>query len=87
MILHHPAWPGVATLSLYSLFLNKRPDIWFDEGSICKILDLAGDYVARCDTNPYGIGMTASDFYWGSSAVAANQGYGSGFRISGWWGC
>ncbi|NLP02883.1 MAG: cellulase [Fibrobacter sp.] len=76
-----PAWPGVATLSLYSLFLNKK-DLTsaVDEGSIvAKILDLAGDYVARCDTNPYGIGMTASDFYWGSSAVAANQGMAAVF--------
>ncbi|MFW5851745.1 MAG: glycoside hydrolase family 9 protein [Bacteroidota bacterium] len=70
-----PAWPQVATMSLYSLY-NHRSQIAhaIDTQKVCKnILNIAHklqEYQAY--ENPYEV--AAIDFAWGSTGVMANQG-------------
>ena len=71
-----PGWPDVATLGLYSLFTcrDKLTSAVNGADIISAITDLANTFKSRYSTNPYGISMNRTDFYWGSNAVAANMG-------------
>ncbi|NLG17118.1 MAG: cellulase [Fibrobacter sp.] len=71
-----PGWPEVATLGLYSLFLNREnlTSVVTQASINSKIQTLASEYAGRCNSNAYSLSMTSDDYYWGSNSVAANQG-------------
>jgi endoglucanase len=71
-----PSWGSVGTLGLYSLVDHRRElPRGFDTTALVGRLRTLGDtLVARARASAYGVPMTARDFVWGSSAVAANQG-------------
>jgi endoglucanase len=65
-----PGWPNVSMLGMYSLANSKK-----DSAAVARIVSSAKGLGTLLDatpyrTLPYGIG----DFYWGSNAVAANDG-------------
>jgi endoglucanase len=82
-----PSWPSVGTLALVSL-AEPRRDVPARTAAEAKdhLVRLARDLRAAADTTAYGVAMARrSDFTWGSSAVAANQGLVlvQAFRLTG----
>jgi endoglucanase len=72
-----PSWASVGTLALVSLAEHRRelPTSANARAIQDRLIGLARALRTVADTSPYGIAMGArSDFVWGSSAVAANQG-------------
>jgi len=71
-----PGWGSVGTLGLWSLLEHRdRLPKSFDVGALrLLVTGLADRLVARRRASAYGVAMADSDFVWGSSAVAANQG-------------
>ena len=72
-----PSWGSVGTLALVSLAEHRRelPVTTNAAGVVQGLVGLARTLRDVADTTAYGIAMGArSDFVWGSSAVAANQG-------------
>ncbi|MBN1604872.1 MAG: glycoside hydrolase family 9 protein [Chitinispirillaceae bacterium] len=71
-----PGWPDVATLGNYSLLIerNNLTDVVKIDSIVTIIDTLANRYAQRYQTNPYRVTMAKKEFYWGSNAVAANQG-------------
>ena len=83
-----PSWASVGTLALVSLAEHRRelPASANARAIQDRLIALARSLRTVADTNPYGIAMGArSDFVWGSSAVAANQGLVlvQAFRLTG----
>jgi endoglucanase len=72
-----PTWNSVAALAYFSL-LERRRELGraADSTSLAKgLLALANSLRTDADTSAYAVPMVRrSDFAWGSSAVAANQG-------------
>jgi endoglucanase len=71
-----PGWPQVRALGLYSLLFRED---WI--GPAARIEDVRSGILAlgaslrnRYETSPMRTPMQGGDFYWGSNAVAANQG-------------
>ena len=72
-----PSWASVGTLALVSLAEHRREQpVPANARAIQdRLIGLARTLRTVADTTAYGIAMGArSDFVWGSSAVAANQG-------------
>ena len=72
-----PSWSSVGTLGLVSLAEHVRelPNAAYAAVIWKRLIGLAESLRAVADSSAYGIAMGArSDFVWGSSAVAANQG-------------
>ena len=71
-----PTWSSVGTLALVSLTEHRREVPARTAGAATeKLVALARALRDAADTTAYGIAMARrSDFTWGSSAVAANQG-------------
>jgi endoglucanase len=71
-----PWWGGVRELGYYSL-LEHREAVAADIDTTAlkaRLLSAADAFVARRATSAYGVVMSSGDFYWGSNAVAGNQG-------------
>jgi endoglucanase len=72
-----PSWSSVGTLGLVSLaeHLRELPNAAYAAVVRRRLVGLADSLRATADSTAYGIAMgLRSDFVWGSSAVAANQG-------------
>ena len=72
-----PSWASVGALALVSLAEHRReqPVTANARAIVDRLIGLARSLRTVADTTAYGIAMGArSDFVWGSSAVAANQG-------------
>ena len=71
-----PSWGSVGTLGLWSLLAHRdRLPASFDAETLRRrVVGLADRLVARRRSSAYEVAMADSDFVWGSSAVAANQG-------------
>ncbi|MDZ7269433.1 MAG: glycoside hydrolase family 9 protein [candidate division KSB1 bacterium] len=73
-----PAWPNVNTLGIYSLaFHRARVGAALDTNAVKAILlHLAGSLRAAANASAYRVamGISNSDFVWGSNGIAANQG-------------
>jgi endoglucanase len=72
-----PSWGSVGTLALVSLMthVGELPNAAYAATIFRPLVALAQSLRAVADTTAYGIAMGArTDFVWGSSAVAANQG-------------
>jgi len=69
-----PSWNQVYMLGVYTLLRIK--DTEFTPAFSDKLIEMADNFVASVSTNAFGVvmGQNRSDFVWGSSAVAANQG-------------
>ena len=82
-----PGWNAVEALGVYSLLHHRRelPRTFDARALERRLLALADTLVARARASAYGVAMTAPDFVWGSSAVAANQGMAliRAYRLSG----
>ena len=84
-----PNWQFVRTLGLYTLAQHRASIAGSVDTTALKtrLLSLADDLRASKDASAYGVvmGVDASDFVWGSNAVAANQGLAllTAFRLSG----
>lgn len=72
-----PSWPNVRTLGLYSLAHHRRHLTPAADTAlvIARLRALATSLLAAYQSSEYRvvIGHSASDFVWGSNAVAANQ--------------
>ncbi|MGJ8692541.1 MAG: glycoside hydrolase family 9 protein [Thalassotalea sp.] len=70
-----PSWGQVSALAVLSL--SKHGELLLTENEHdslnIKIVNLADSFVSQQQTSAYGIPMIASDFVWGSNAVAANK--------------
>jgi len=73
-----PAWPNVRTLGYYSLaFFAGQLTAAVDTVKLKnRLIGLADDLVSSKDNSAYDVvmGVSRSDFAWGSNAVSANQG-------------
>jgi endoglucanase len=72
-----PSWGSVGTLALVSQLTHVRelPNAAYAAAIHRPLMRLAESLRAAADSSPYGVAMNRrSDFVWGSSAVAANQG-------------
>jgi endoglucanase len=69
-----PSWANVQTLGVYSLLRHKAAG--YADISRPKVIAAADELLADIPTNAFGVvmGGKPSDFIWGSSSVAANQG-------------
>ena len=75
-----PSWANVQMMGIYTLnrFKNVLPS--FAKGTINvvekSIINLSDQYISRIDSNAFNtvMGGSKSDFVWGSSSVACNQG-------------
>ncbi len=82
-----PWWGGVRTLGYYSV-LDHRAETSADvdtQALEAALLRWVDGLVARQRASAYGVVMGSGDFYWGSNAVAANQGVAlvQAYRLSG----
>jgi endoglucanase len=66
------SWPMVAPLALYTYVLGNGGDKEAAEAIRQKTLAAADAIALRTHQHPYRISLTASDYVWGSNAVAAN---------------
>ncbi len=75
-----PNWQNVNTLGLYSILANRSDLEAMDPAEIDavkdKIIKMADEYKKSAHRSAYGVpmGVTASDFNWGSNSCAGNQG-------------
>ena len=75
-----PNWQNVNTLGLYSILANRSNLEGMDPAEIDavkeKIIKMADEYRKSANRSAYGVpmGVTASDFNWGSNSCAGNQG-------------
>ena len=71
-----PGWPNVATLGVYSLFLNMKDltPVVSRDSIVSALIFLGTTYANRTSEHPYRVSMQTGDYYWGSNSVAANQG-------------
>ena len=69
-----PNWGNVYTLGVYTMLRINDPE--FTPGFTKKIIKVADGFVNAIPTNAFGVvmGQKTSDFVWGSSSEAANQG-------------
>ena len=71
-----PWWGGVRELGYHSLLAHRQSVAAEVDTARVRdaLLALADRLVAQGEASPYGVSMTAADYYWGSNSVAANQG-------------
>ncbi|MBN2411442.1 glycoside hydrolase family 9 protein [candidate division KSB1 bacterium] len=73
-----PAWPSVRTLGFYSLaFYAGKLSAAVDTTEVKnRLIGLADDLVTSKNNSAYDVvmGVSGSDFVWGSNAITANQG-------------
>lgn len=75
-----PNWQNVNTLGLYSILANRSNLESMEASEIDlvkeKIIKMADEYKKSAGRSAYGVpmGVTASDFNWGSNSCAGNQG-------------
>ena len=69
-----PSWNQVYLLGVYTLLRIKEPE--FTPAFTQKLIEMADNFVASIAGNAFSVvmGQERSDFVWGSSSVAANQG-------------